>query len=310
MLMKRRWRDLSISAVVSFGLVLPWFIWSYLKFDSLLPLSGVAKMAVFQSDRLWVGFENFCHNTPYLLMGYELKDSLPHQMAFAMGIIILYSVLRDWKKTGWASILVLIMIFMYGSFTNPNSVPQFVRYCVPAIVILGIILFSRKMKPHALVPVFLACAVLYWSYGFYSWSARTGTLPTFVGLGQAQIPEILEEIAGPDDVIGCFDSGSIGYFASQPVVNLDGLVNSQVIKMLKADNGGTWTTRYRNYFESKGITIMVGGTAFSWVNFFPDLEDWDVLHEPLNAVNGQVVFLRVPKLIEGDMSDIGLESGN
>ncbi len=292
---QRRWKDLGISALISFILVLPWFIWSFTRFHSLLPLSGVAKLTVFKSEQLWIGFEHFCQNMPYLFMGYGIKDILPPQIGFAIGVIILFLVIRDWKTTGWASIIILIMLLIYGSLTNPTRVPQFIRYCVPALVILGTIFFTRKMRPHVIVPIVLALAVGHWSFGFYSWSARTGTIASFVGVGQSQIPEILQQISTTDDVIGCFDSGSIGYFADQPVINLDGLVNAEVVTMLRGDEGGTWTRRYLNYFETKGISIIVGGTSFSWVNIFPDLEDWKVLHPPIKTTNGgEVVFLRVP----------------
>ena len=110
----RRWRDLGLAALVSSILVLPWFIWSFFSFHSLLPLSGVAKLSGFQADRLWIGFEQFWINIPYLFGGYELKLTIPVQLAFALGVILFYSVIRDWRTTGWASIIILVMVFLYG----------------------------------------------------------------------------------------------------------------------------------------------------------------------------------------------------
>jgi len=296
---QHRWRDLGAAALISFVLVLPWFVWSYTNFHSLLPLSGVAKASAFQSDRLWMGFQVFCQHIPPLLMGLGLKSKLPPQLAFAVGVLVLYLVQKDWRTTGWVSILAPLMILLYGSFTNPNQVPQFVRYCIPAFVILGILLFARRMRPRLLVPILVAASVIFWSYDFYEWSARTRTLPTFVGLGQAEVPGILDKISGPDDRVGCFDSGSIGYFSAQPVINLDGLVNSDVINMLRPEEGGRWDHRYRRYFAEKGITILVGGTAFSWIRLFPDLDEWEVLHPPLTTTDGgEIVFLRIPDSAE------------
>jgi hypothetical protein len=184
---------------------------------------------------------------------------------------------------------------LYGSLTNPERVPQFTRYCVPCFILLGIIFFSRQVRPRAFIPLLLTVAVLLGSSSFYSWSARTGRLATFVGLGQSEVPRILEQITVPGDVVGCFDSGSIGYFAGVPVINLDGLVNGEVVRMLRSEEGGSWTGRYRRYFAEKGITVMVGGSRFSWVRIFPDLAEWEVLHEPLKSMDGgEIVFLRVP----------------
>lgn len=295
LIQRGRWKDLWMAGGISLALMLPWFIWSWVGFHSLLPLSGVAKISGFRLDRLWVGFENFCTQAPYLLAGYEWKDKAPHQLAFAIGVVLLFLVARDWRRTGWGLLFIVMMMVLYGSLTNPERVPQFTRYCVPCFILLGIIFFSRQVRPRAFIPLLLTVAVLLGSSSFYSWSARTGRLATFVGLGQSEVPRILEQITVPGDVVGCFDSGSIGYFAGVPVINLDGLVNGEVVRMLRSEEGGSWTGRYRRYFAEKGITVMVGGSRFSWVRIFPDLAEWEVLHEPLKSMDGgEIVFLRVP----------------
>ncbi len=295
LLQTRKWRDLMSTAVVSLVMVLPWFIWSYTNFHSLLPISGVAKISPFQLDRLWPGLESISMYIPYTLGGYGLRDWLPHQVAFAIGIIFLFLAARSWRRAEWPLLGIILLILIYNGFTNPLYVSQLIRYCVPCLVLVGILAYAHSFKPTVLVPVVVTFVIIYWSFGFFSWSARTGTLPTFVGLGESCVPDILDQIAGPDDVVGCFDSGSIGYFSRRPVVNLDGLVNSDIGQMLRSPEGGTWTDRYLKYFSQKGITILVGGTAFSWSKIFPDLDRWKVLHAPLTSADGgQIVFLRVP----------------
>jgi hypothetical protein len=132
---------------------------------------------------------------------------------------------------------------------------------------------------------------------FVSRAMDAPTLRDFVSLGQTEIPDILDQIASEDDIVGCFDSGSISYFSNRPVVNLDGLVNSEVVALLSEDSGEGWIERYARYLSEKRITILVGGTAFYWPNYFPDLTSWETLSPPLKHINpnGEVLFLRVPR---------------
>ena len=43
------------------------------------------------------------------------------------------------------------------------------------------------------------------------------------------------------------------------------------------------------------ITIVVGGTRYSWMNLFGDLDTWPALHPPVPTTDGgDMIFLRVP----------------
>ena len=132
---------------------------------------------------------------------------------------------------------------------------------------------------------------------FFHWAFRSGALDTYVGLCQREVPAILRSTLEPGDRVGSFDSGALGYFAPVPVVNLDGLVNADIVWLLLDARGVPWADLYRSYLDENGIDVLVGGTAFSWVNLFPDLRSWPRLHDPLPTDDaGEVLLLRVPEV--------------
>ena len=66
------------------------------------------------------------------------------------------------------------------------------------------------------------------------------------------LAERLDEVVGPDHVIGVFDAGALGYFSTAKVINLDGLANSfeYLSDYLKPN-------RFLEYFQQQGITHLV-----------------------------------------------------
>ena len=49
------------------------------------------------------------------------------------------------------------------------------------------------------------------------------------------------------------------------------------------------------YLREKNITVLVGGTAFSWTGIFPDWASWPRLYEsPPLADGARIVALRIP----------------
>lgn len=300
LLLQKRWSDLLIIGGMSLALMLPWFLWSYGNFGSPLPLSGVAKQPDrFQFTQLWVAHEHFCHHVPYFLGGYGLKWVLPKQATFTIGLLTLFVVFRNGRRFLFPISLLVTLFLLYGIFTKTHAVPQIIRYMVPAYLVLGALFFaqfSRFPRASRLLPLLVAILVVHYSLDFFQWSVKCRSLPTYVGLCQRAVPVVLDQIAREGDVVGCFDSGSMGYFSPIPVINLDGLVNAEIVT-LQSQGSETWNARYRRYFAEKGITILAGGDRFSWIRYFPEIKDWEVLHAPIESSDGgNIVFYRVPPL--------------
>jgi hypothetical protein len=296
---ERRWRDLLISGAVAAVIVAPWCIWSWLVFGSPLPLSGVVKSWHGGIAGLWEGPLVFARESFYRLIGYSWRR-LPADLALAAGAMAVLTALRRGWSQAWLAIFAIATPAAFAVLTGAHLLPQFNRYCVPAFCVLAVLLFAR---PARLAPVILLLVVVSVAWGdrqFLAWSLRTPPLQNYVGCCQREAPDIIAAIAGPDDLVGSFDSGSLGYFCDRPIVNLDGLANSDIAPLLSAPAGGTWRRRYRSYFQDKGITILVGGSAFSWIRMFPDLQEWPLAHEPVPLAQGaRIVFRRVPPLGSG-----------
>jgi len=292
---QRRWRELVVAGVVSMVVVSPWAIWSWANFGSPLPLSGVVKSWFGQTADLWRGPVVFARESFYRILGYNWRDVVPPEVALAGGAIVGAEIVRRARGLEWLVVYALGAPVVFALLTGSQHVAQFSRYCVPAFVLAALLFFVTRPHGARIVLVVVVGLVLWGNVRFLDWAFSAPPLPNYVGLSHREVPAVLDEILAPEDLVGCFDSGALTYFADEPVINLDGLVNAEVVEMLAADEGGTWERRYREYFHEKGITVIVGGTRFSWVRLFDDLDAWEVLHEPIPlGSGGEIVFLRVP----------------
>jgi hypothetical protein len=295
LVMQGRKRDVAVVALVSFVVVSPWIYWSWSNFGSPVPLSSAVKSDGFSPSLIGPGAANFARALLFQTFGEGLSKPLSWLVTFLLGLVMLVVTGRKTRGVGWLVIYIVLAVIVYSAFSTPHLVKQNQRYLTPAIVITTILFFSRGIRASALVPVLLASILIVVEVGTYRKLLVDSQEPSYTSLGMTGVPDVLSEIAREDDVVGCFDSGSIGYFADRPVVNLDGLVNSEVVEMLRAPGQGTPQERYARYLHDKGITIMVGG-SFYWPNYFPDLKTWEVLAPPMPYSNpdGEIVFLRIP----------------
>ena len=299
----RRWRDLAVTAGVALLACLPWILWSSAAFGSPLPQSGAAKILAGNPAGFWNGFAAFCAQLPPLLVADRLAHLLPQQVAFTLGVLVLAASLSRPRHGGWIAWAALALFATYALLTDTSLAWQFTRYTAPAVALLGIVLFSRPRpagrwaRASWAAPLLLALLAIGLDTGHVRWAMRTGPIPTYHGLCQREVPAILSRIVGPGDLVGCFDSGSAGYFSNVPVVNLDGLVNAEIVNLLRDPDpaAGTWRERYLRYFEARGITILVGGTAYSWIRTIPEAAQWERLHASLQSSDGgEILIVRVP----------------
>lgn len=294
LVLRARRRDVLVVAAVSLVLVSPWIVWSVSRFGSPVPLSGAVKSGGLSPALVGPGAANFVRHLLFQTFGQGLAGPLSWLVSFLLGLVMLGQAFRRPRGAGWLIGFVVLAVVLYSAFSTPHLVKQNQRYLTPALVVT-ILLFFRNFRPGYLVPAVLAVVLLGVEFRTYRDKLEESRHPDFVVLGKTRVPAVLDRIAGPDDRVGCFDSGSIGYFADRPVINLDGLVNSEIVELLRAPDGGSPQERYARYLREKGITILVGG-SFYWPNYFPDLEEWEELAPPIPYRNpeGEVVFLRVP----------------
>jgi hypothetical protein len=296
LLVNRRWRDTMTVAGVSLIVTMPWIIWSWSNFGSPVPLSGVVKSDGFTPALIGPGAANFTRAFLFQTFGEGLSSLASWLVTFLAGLAMLIWLGYRRRRVDWIVGYVIVAIVLYSVLSTPHLVKQNQRYLAPAIVLTAILFFTSGFRRSYLVPLALAALFGVAELHSHLYSTRDSSAPNFVLLGKTDVPQVLDRIVAEDDLVGCFDSGSIAYFANVPVVNLDGLVNAEVVERLANQGGASPAEVYSRYLREKGITIIVGG-SFYWPNYFPDLETWEVLAEPIpyTRPDGEVVFLRVPR---------------
>jgi len=297
---ERGWRDVVVCAACSLLLAAPWILWSSLRFGTPLPQSGVVKALIRNPTDVARAAEIFLVQLPQWWTGaFWVKRIGELPLLFAAGGIVL-AACSAWRRSAALLVFSALSLGIYTVFADPRATNEFLRFTTPAGFALLLAAFARPVAPALarwtwLAPLILAALIVRSDKERVHYSLKSTAQDRYIGTCATKVPPILERIAGPADRVGCFDSGAMGYFGEVPVVNLDGLVNHDVLELLKGSTPQTREARYRSYFAQKGITIMVGGNRFSWARMFQDLDTWEILHPPIELRNGaQIVFLRVP----------------
>ncbi|MBP2681167.1 MAG: hypothetical protein H6Q78_1030 [Candidatus Krumholzibacteriota bacterium] len=183
-------------------------------------------------------------------------------VGLALVALFLYVVIarkRDMIVRGFGEVQFLLVfagvliaaysLFVFGVFF-------FARYYYPIYFILcvyaGLLLeeglrrvASGASAARAVTGAVLAVYVAVFGYMGYTCAARSYPVYCFY-----EVAQWVDGHTSPDDTIGVFQSGAIGYFSSRRVVNLDGKVNHEALAALK---GGT----LGDYLRREGIDVVV-----------------------------------------------------
>lgn len=305
-LASRRWRKLLTVGATSLALVSPWIIWSQTNFDTPFPISGLIKELNRAPTDVVLAHNTFVFSLTAMFAGLWWPYIIGDQIVFACGLTLIGLAVTQTHRHRALLAFALCHLLLYVLVADPHGTHDFRRYTTFSGVAIVIAAFSRpRSRQTTKYAWFTLTGLLFCIYysdrPFVERSLQPNPPGNYVGICHQQAPNILREIATTNDIVGCFDSGAISYFSDVPVVNLDGLVNSDIIDILRRSPDQTLTQRYRAYFAAKHITILVGGSGFSWVNLFPDLNTWPVLHDPIPLEQGeQLIFLRVPHQSPGN----------
>jgi 4-amino-4-deoxy-L-arabinose transferase-like glycosyltransferase len=132
----------------------------------------------------------------------------------------------------------------------------FARYYYPVYFILcvyaGLLLEEalRRVASGAAAARVVTGAVLAVYLGAFGIMAYTCAAKSYPVYCFYEVAQWVDNNTSPDDTIGVFQSGAIGYFSSRRVVNLDGKVNREALTALK---GG----RLSDYLRHEGIDVVV-----------------------------------------------------
>lgn len=183
-------------------------------------------------------------------------------VGLAIVALFLYLVVarkRDLIVRGFGEIQFLLVfagvliaaysLYVFGVFF-------FARYYYPVYFILcvyaGLLLEEALRRfawgaaaSRAVTGAILAVYLAAFGYMAYTCAARSYPVYCFY-----EVAQWVDRNTSPDDTIGVFQSGAIGYFSHRRVVNLDGKVNHEALAALKS---GTLS----DYLRDEGIDVVV-----------------------------------------------------
>ncbi len=148
----------------------------------------------------------------------------------------------------------VVMIAAYSFYVF--GVFFFARYYFPlyfvACIYAGLFLEEvLRRVPVGLVPARAAVAVLLVMYvGAFGYMAYTCACRSHAVYCFYDMACWVDENTSPDDTIGVFQSGAIGYLANRKVINLDGKVNNKALDALKNGDLG-------DYLRKEGVDVIV-----------------------------------------------------
>jgi hypothetical protein len=183
-------------------------------------------------------------------------------VGLALAALFLYLVVarkRDLKVKGFGEIQFLLVfagvlitaysLYVFGVFF-------FARYYYPVYFILcvyaGLLLEEglRRVAAGAAAARAVTGAVLAVYLGAFGFMAYTCAAKSYPVYCFYEVAQWVDDNTSPDDTIGVFQSGAIGYFSSRRVVNLDGKVNREALAALKSGS-------LSDYLRNEGIDVVV-----------------------------------------------------
>lgn len=273
----------------------PWLLWNWIAFGSPMPDSGVIKAHYRGLADAAQASGAAALALPRILIPGRLVDWLSGTAMWTLWPIAAALAIAAWRGAAApvlralgiaAALLLIAYVFLIGA-GEPGAL---VRYLYPvwAIAVILIAGFTGRAACVALLLAHAADAAIY-----VGWERTAPLQLTYVGAAHTLAAAAIDRLP-PHDRVASFDAGALGYFASRPVVNLDGLANHDIVE-LRRHCRGSYPDCLKTYLRSKGITILAGGTGFGWTGHFPDWRSWERVYEsPPLADGSRLVILRVP----------------
>jgi len=247
----RDFRAIAKAASIASLLVLPWLIYNFITFGSVVQTSGTAypfhyHQQYLNEHKTFVSFDII----PFLVKQgfYQFALNANHYgnwiLTLIIGGILLYR-LRNWPKSYrpllWAlvaaGLLISFHVFVRWSVRPWYTQATFVL-TLPVIA-LALEKVNRKLIAFGTILVLFS-------------AVQETSLPRLVRrFDRFKIMlEVINKQIPAADRVGAFNSGYCQYFTDQKVINLDGLVNNEVLSYYKEKKG-------LEYFRKKNIRWLV-----------------------------------------------------
>ncbi len=314
----RRWREGSIVLVSFLVVIAPFSLWSAAKFGLLLPGSAVQKTHLRSAASIAASARTFALLLPNILVSNRVLERVPKVVVWALSGVAALACLRGVRWLGGPrTLLAAAMTGAYVVITDGSEPGALKRYLFSALVLLLLaatleidrgdwssLLHWRRAAPFEPLAHWAVIVMVLWAESsdcllLLRWDRATKPVPSFVGLSSTIAGGLGAYVAG-DRRIAAFDSGALGYFSPTPVVNLDGLVNQDIVRVRRECKNEPYEACLLRYLREKNITVLVGCTAFGWTSIVPDWGTWTRLYESQPLPDGSnIVVLRVPDSVSG-----------
>jgi len=274
---RKRWtkeiRKVIIIVLFASLLVLPWFLWSYVNFGTIVQSSAIAKYnmghGIFPffdlkepktfSETLSMIKENLIRAVGSLAHQLGVVDFNISIITIILSLVYLTTIvisLKNLNKLRLYLAFSILLILFYNLYLWGIQI----RYLTPIIPLIIIMtsygfynLAIRIKKSDVIVTAFFVLFLLVifyngfiqWDHGYFSWQKEIYKDALW-----------LRDNTTSSDSIGCFSAGIPIYFSERRVVNLDGVVNFKAIKALEKRD-------VIEYMKSENITIWIDSVYFN-----------------------------------------------
>jgi hypothetical protein len=249
----------------------PWLIWNQVRFGTIMQSSANAYGIVIRNTlmargtselQIWLSrisetFKLFVWTIPNDVFGWGKMLGIIAGLALGATLANEDKAGRTWAAARRACVPLCAFVALALTHSLLRGTLKS-WYFMPAAAV-GALFFGIFCGPFdfsavwanaraRIVALFLAAVVLSgfalngwsnWARGMFPWQNE-----------QLMAAEWVNKNVGPDEWVGSFNAGIIGYMSERNVVNLDGLANNAVVPYLK-------DRRLGDYIETRNITYLV-----------------------------------------------------
>jgi len=259
-----------IAGITALLVVMPWFLWSYLNFGTIVQSSEIARYnlghGIFPysdlkepktlSQTFSMITENFIRTIGSILNQLGIFRFDLDVITILLCVFIFTTLLASVKyvKKMFVPIIYIILLIL---FYNLYLWGIQVRYMTPIIPLITIMMSAglvsiAKNKTKVIITVLIVALFMLminglqqWEQGYFAWSTELYKDALWI-----------KENIGENESVGVFSCGIHTYFSGKHVVDLDGVVNFKAIEAQEKKD-------VINYMKSENISVWVESVYFN-----------------------------------------------